>query len=102
VPHYGERLLVRPGVTGLAQVLLPADTDLASVKRKLAYDLYYIQHLNWWLDARLVLCTVVHMVGVPFHVVGWFFALPRLDTVEVHYQTRLAQSGLALEMTTVS
>ena len=53
VPHYRDRLAVRPGVTGLAQVQLPADTDLDSVRRKLAYDLYYIRHLNGWLDLRL-------------------------------------------------
>jgi lipopolysaccharide/colanic/teichoic acid biosynthesis glycosyltransferase len=40
VAHYRERLRVRPGVTGLAQVQLPPDTDLDSVRLKLAYDLY--------------------------------------------------------------
>src|SRR5439155_3872848 len=44
-PRYRERLAVRPGVTGLAQVQLPADTNIASVRRKLAYDLYYIRHV---------------------------------------------------------
>jgi lipopolysaccharide/colanic/teichoic acid biosynthesis glycosyltransferase len=68
VPHYRKRLLVRPGITGLAQVNLPADTDLASVRKKLAYDLYYIRHLNPWLDLKLVLCTGLSLVGVPFPV----------------------------------
>src|SRR5262249_35904144 len=39
-PGYRERLAVRPGVTGLAQVQLPADTSVDSVRRKLAYDLH--------------------------------------------------------------
>ncbi len=43
IPRYSDRLLVRPGVTGLAQVQLPPDSDLASVRRKLACDLYYAQ-----------------------------------------------------------
>ena len=33
-------------MTGLAQVQLPADTDLADVRRKLPYDLYYVRHAN--------------------------------------------------------
>jgi lipopolysaccharide/colanic/teichoic acid biosynthesis glycosyltransferase len=89
MPHYCDRLLVRPGVTGLAQVQLPADTDLASVRRKLAYDLYYIRHISFWLDAKLVACTVVHcFFAVPFHVLCRVFKLPRRDAVEHAYQNR--------------
>jgi lipopolysaccharide/colanic/teichoic acid biosynthesis glycosyltransferase len=87
VPHYRDRLLIRPGVTGLAQVQLPADTDLNSVRRKLAFDLYYIRHLNPWLDLRLILCTAVRMLGVPFGLLGRLFRLPRRQVVEVHYRT---------------
>jgi lipopolysaccharide/colanic/teichoic acid biosynthesis glycosyltransferase len=88
IPHYGDRLAVRPGVTGLAQVQLPADTDLASVRRKLAYDLYYVRHIDLWLDARLIACTVVHCVGVPFHVLCRWFKMPRRDEVENAYINR--------------
>lgn len=88
VPHYRDRLLVRPGVTGLAQVQLPADTDMASVRRKLAYDLYYIRHLCLWLDVRLIACTVVHCFGVPFHLLCRWFSMPRRAEVEHAYQTR--------------
>jgi lipopolysaccharide/colanic/teichoic acid biosynthesis glycosyltransferase len=88
VPHYRDRLLVRPGVTGLAQVQLPADTDLASVRRKLAYDIYYIRHVNLWLDLRLMFCTGVRMFGVPFHILCGLFGLPRGGQVERHYQAR--------------
>ena len=42
LPDYRRRLAVRPGVTGLAQVQQPPDTDLLSVRRKLNYDLYYV------------------------------------------------------------
>jgi lipopolysaccharide/colanic/teichoic acid biosynthesis glycosyltransferase len=62
IPHYRERLRVLPGVTGLAQVHLPPDTDLNSVRRKLAYDLYYIRHIGWWTDLRLIVATVLHVV----------------------------------------
>jgi lipopolysaccharide/colanic/teichoic acid biosynthesis glycosyltransferase len=65
IPHYRERLQVRPGVTGLAQVQLPPDTDLLSVRRKVACDLYYIRHLSGWLDLRILGCTVFHLLGLP-------------------------------------
>src|SRR5207249_2271789 len=60
LPQYRQRLLVRPGVTGLAQVQLPPDSDLASVRRKLAYDLYYVHGCNFCLDVQLLLATVLH------------------------------------------
>src|SRR5207248_4660391 len=41
IPFYRDRLLVRPGITGLAQVQLPPDTDMDSVRRQLAHDIYY-------------------------------------------------------------
>jgi lipopolysaccharide/colanic/teichoic acid biosynthesis glycosyltransferase len=77
IPRYRERLAVKPGVTGLAQVQLPADTDIASVRRKLAYDLHYLRTFGLWLDLRLVLCTGLHMLGVPYALVGRLFRLPR-------------------------
>ena len=46
IPDYRRRLQVPPGVTGLAQVQLPPDTDLAGVRRKLVYDLYYIRRME--------------------------------------------------------
>ena len=63
IAYYRARLLVRPGVTGLAQVQLPPDTDLDSVRIKLAYDIEYIQRLSLWLDIKIILRTfwvVVH------------------------------------------
>jgi lipopolysaccharide/colanic/teichoic acid biosynthesis glycosyltransferase len=102
LPHYRDRLQVLPGVTGLAQVQQSADTDLASVRRKLAYDLYYIRHMNLWLDLRLILCTAVRMVGLPFHLLGWLFWLPRRDVVEKHYRVREAQAGSVLCMQPLS
>jgi lipopolysaccharide/colanic/teichoic acid biosynthesis glycosyltransferase len=85
IPHYRDRLAVRPGVTGLAQVQLPADTDLDSVRRKLAYDLYYIRHRGFWLDLRLVVCTAVHMAGAPYRLLRTAFLTPRPAAVEAAF-----------------
>ena len=68
IPRYRERLLVRPGVTGLAQICLPPDTDLNSVRRKLTCDLYYIENQGPWLDLRLLVCTACYAVGIPFGI----------------------------------
>ena len=59
IPHYGDRLAVPPGITGLAQVLLPADSDVASVRRKLALDLAYVRHGSTLLDGWILAATVL-------------------------------------------
>jgi lipopolysaccharide/colanic/teichoic acid biosynthesis glycosyltransferase len=64
IPGYRNRLAVLPGVTGLAQVNLPPDTDLLSVRRKLILDCQYIQNAGMWLDFRLFLCTVGRMFRI--------------------------------------
>jgi len=75
---YCDRLKVRPGVTGLAQVQLPPDTDLASVKLKLTYDLYYVDRMGPWLDFRILLATITKVFGIPFAVARVLFGFPRL------------------------
>jgi lipopolysaccharide/colanic/teichoic acid biosynthesis glycosyltransferase len=65
VPDYTERLQVRPGITGLAQVQLPPDVDLDGVRKKLLCDLYYIEHGGAWLDSRILICTGLLFLGVP-------------------------------------
>lgn len=82
IPHYRDRLRVRPGITGLAQVQVPADTDLGSVRRKLAYDLYYVRHLSPSLDLRILLCTGCKLFGIPFRVSGRLLGVPGREIVE--------------------
>ena len=65
VAHYSDRLAVRPGITGLAQLNLPPDTDLASVRRKLMLDLEYVKHAGPWLDLRILLATCARMLRLP-------------------------------------
>jgi lipopolysaccharide/colanic/teichoic acid biosynthesis glycosyltransferase len=79
LPGYGNRLLLRPGVTGLAQVNLPPDTDVESVRRKLTCDLYYVRHVSPWLDLRLLACTALYAVGVPFRLSRRLLGVPGLD-----------------------
>jgi lipopolysaccharide/colanic/teichoic acid biosynthesis glycosyltransferase len=92
IPCYRQRLRMRPGLTGLAQVQLPADTDLESVRRKLACDLYYVQHFGPWLDAQILLATAFYMIGVPFRVPRRLFGVPGGARVHRAYQRLVAQA----------
>jgi lipopolysaccharide/colanic/teichoic acid biosynthesis glycosyltransferase len=64
-PEYSNRMVVRPGITGLAQLNLPPDSDLNSVRRKLALDLQYVEHANLFLDVRLLICTALRVLKLP-------------------------------------
>jgi lipopolysaccharide/colanic/teichoic acid biosynthesis glycosyltransferase len=77
IPGYRNRLIVSPGVTGLAQLNLPPDSDLNSVRRKLALDCEYIRHAGPWLDVRLFLCTGFRILKVPERWLMPFFGLKR-------------------------
>ena len=80
LPSYRQRLNVRPGLTGLAQVQQPPDEDLLSVSRKLSYDLCYVERMNLWLDVRLILATALQCAAVPFVGTGRIFRLPLPDS----------------------
>lgn len=63
VPEYRRRLLVLPGVTGLAQMHLSADVDLSSVQQKVKYDLYYVEHFSLALDLRILCATGFYFIA---------------------------------------
>lgn len=65
VPYYKSRLAVRPGITGYAQINLPADSDTVSVMKKQTLDLDYIETASLMADLRMVACTALRLVGVP-------------------------------------
>jgi lipopolysaccharide/colanic/teichoic acid biosynthesis glycosyltransferase len=82
MPRYGERLEVKPGMTGLAQIQLPPDSDLESVRRKLACDLYYVRNQSWSLDVRILACTAFYVTGVPFAFAGKLLNVPSVGALE--------------------
>ena len=86
-PYYRQRLLVRPGVTGLAQIQLPPDTDLESVRRKLAYDLFYVRQASFWLDLRILAGTSFKMIGTPFPFLRKLFLMPSVEAIEDAYRS---------------
>lgn len=58
IPCYYFRHLVKPGITGWAQVNYPYGASTEDTLRKLEYDLYYIRHFSFLLDAKIVLKTI--------------------------------------------
>jgi exopolysaccharide biosynthesis polyprenyl glycosylphosphotransferase len=58
IPFFRQRLCVRPGITGWAQINHKYGDTLEDAARKLEYDLYYIKHLSPGLDAYIVLQTL--------------------------------------------
>jgi exopolysaccharide biosynthesis polyprenyl glycosylphosphotransferase len=63
IPFYEKRLLVRPGITGWAQVNHKYDETVEDVVEKLRYDLYYVRHTCFTLDLQILLRTFWVMIG---------------------------------------
>jgi lipopolysaccharide/colanic/teichoic acid biosynthesis glycosyltransferase len=76
LPNYMDRLRVRPGLTGLAQIQLPPDSDLESVRRKLLLDRVYVARGGLGLDLRLLAGTAVYLCGVSYAGVRRVLWLP--------------------------
>jgi len=60
---YMLRALVRPGLTGWAQVRYRYANNLEEELEKLRYDLYYVKHVSLWLDLRIALETIKVLRG---------------------------------------
>ena len=57
INYYNLRHLIKPGITGWAQVMFPYGESLDDAKRKLEYDLYYLKHQDLILDVLIVAKT---------------------------------------------
>lgn len=58
IPYYPLRYLVKPGITGWAQVMYPYGASVKDAYEKLSYDLYYIKNYSIWLDFAIVFKTI--------------------------------------------
>jgi lipopolysaccharide/colanic/teichoic acid biosynthesis glycosyltransferase len=57
-----RRLKVRPGITGWAQLKHRYDETIEDVKKKVQYDLYYIENMSLRMDLKILLSTATHML----------------------------------------
>lgn len=62
IPFYRYRHVVRPGITGWAQIMQGHVTDVEDVRSKLYYDFYYIKNFSLWIDSLIVVRTLVTMI----------------------------------------
>ena len=58
IPFYADRHLVRPGITGWAQVNFGYAETVDQTIEKLKYDLFYVKHMSVWMDLRILLRSV--------------------------------------------
>jgi lipopolysaccharide/colanic/teichoic acid biosynthesis glycosyltransferase len=66
IPQVSERMLVRPGVTGLAQIQQPPDVTPDCFRRKLSYDRHYIRHRSLTTDVRILFGTLLYLAGCSY------------------------------------
>jgi len=95
IPGYADRMVVLPGVTGLAQINLPPDLTPDDVRRKLLLDMKYIKQAGPWLDARILSSTFVRLLGLPGEWAMSLFGLrcPEVHGSDGHAATRSSGSG---------
>ncbi len=58
IPYYAQRHLVKPGITGWAQISYRYGASIEDARRKLQFDLYYLKHMSFELDTMIVLRTL--------------------------------------------
>jgi lipopolysaccharide/colanic/teichoic acid biosynthesis glycosyltransferase len=58
IPFYHYRHIIKPGITGWAQVRQGHVSDLTDVSQKLHLDFYYVKNFSFWLDVLIVLKTI--------------------------------------------
>ena len=57
IPYYSQRHLIKPGVTGWAQIRYPYGASVEDAMQKLQYDLYYIKNQSLMLDTIILFET---------------------------------------------
>ena len=67
IPLYKRRLLVKPGITGWAQVKHKYDETIEDVKTKLKYDLFYIENMSIKMDLIILFRTVFTVLFAKGH-----------------------------------
>ena len=60
-PYYDMRHIVKPGLTGWAQINYKASASLEEAYEKLRYDIFYVKNRSFWLDIRIIIKTIRYL-----------------------------------------
>jgi len=63
IPLYSRRLRMKPGITGWAQIKGGYDTSVENVRKKLEYDLFYLENMSLRMDLKILLNTLYVMIA---------------------------------------
>lgn len=63
IPYYGIRHVIKPGLTGWAQICYPYGASVEDTLKKLEYDLYYLKNFNTALDFVIIFNTIKTVLG---------------------------------------
>jgi putative colanic acid biosynthesis UDP-glucose lipid carrier transferase len=79
IPAYKFRTLVRPGITGLAQVKGHHGPTLnyENIFMRYHWDAEYVRNANFWLDLKIIFLTFHHALSNIVHLAGSFFTSNR-------------------------
>lgn len=68
IQFYSRRLIVKPGITGWAQIKYKYDETIEDVREKLRYDLYYIENMSVLLDLKIIVQTLLVGLRKKHHI----------------------------------
>ncbi|MFZ5516997.1 MAG: sugar transferase [Candidatus Zhuqueibacterota bacterium] len=63
IPLYSRRLRMKPGITGWAQIKAGYDTSVDNVRKKLEFDLFYLENMSLRMDLKILLNTLYVMIA---------------------------------------
>jgi lipopolysaccharide/colanic/teichoic acid biosynthesis glycosyltransferase len=62
IPNYASRYVIKPGISGLSQIRLGYAEGIDATKRKSNIDIYYINNLSFYLDAKIFFATILTII----------------------------------------
>jgi lipopolysaccharide/colanic/teichoic acid biosynthesis glycosyltransferase len=82
IDGYYHRNVIKPGVTGLAQINLEPDETVGDVRKKQFLDIHYIQTANLWLDVRMLVATCLRVCFIRGAVAMQMMSLCRRNLLQ--------------------
>ena len=100
IEGYYDRVLVKPGISGLSQINLESDLTLEDVVRKQTLDLHYINETSFWFEFRIIIATALRFVGIKGETTMKLMRLCRRSLVEELEAKTSEQPSLNWEVST--